>query len=53
MVSKSENTKRKFEVESIEENDIQRSCYECLHGIFSKILGPAWCVSPNIKREFE
>ena len=57
MVSKSEKTKRKFEVESKEENDIQQICYFniCrnlgLHGIHSKKSGPAWSLSPKIPKE--
>ena len=47
MLSKSENTKRKFEVESKEENDIQQICYSniCrnldLYSTLSKKSGPA------------
>ena len=58
MVSKSENTKRKFDVESKEEKDIQHISYKfniCrnlgLHGTLSKKSGPAWCLSPKIPNE--
>ena len=58
MVSKSKNTKRKFEVESKEEKDIQHISYKfniCrnlgLHGTLSKKSGSAWCLSPKIPNE--
>ena len=59
MVSKSKNTKRKFEVESKEENDIQQICYnqhmpKSVPAWYSFCRsGPKWCLSPKIPKDFE
>ena len=59
MVSKTKNTKEKFELESKEENDIQQTC--CfnicrnlgLHDILSKMSAPAWYLCPKIPKKME